>query len=166
MQSLLYSVIIYPIIYILPAYVANGSPVIFGGGKPLDFGKNFSGRRIFGPHKTIRGLAAGMLAGFIIAGAESAFLPYMLVIGIMLSIGTHAGDLLGSFVKRRLDLAAGMSVPLMDQYLFFIIALLFALPFGHMPSAYGILFLIVLTGLLHILTNMGAHKLKLKEVPW
>ncbi len=157
---------IYPILYILPAYVANGSPVIFGGGKPLDFNKRFGGKRIFGSHKTIRGLVAGLLSGFIIAGAESAFLPYMLAIGIMLSIGTHAGDLLGSFLKRRMNLASGISVPFMDQYLFLVFALLFALPFGHTPNAYGLLFLIVLTGLLHVFTNVGAHKLKLKEVPW
>ena len=30
---------LYPIIYIFPAYAANGAPVLFGGGKPLDLGK-------------------------------------------------------------------------------------------------------------------------------
>jgi hypothetical protein len=27
-------------------------------------------------------------------------------------------------------------------------------------------FLIILTGVIHILTNVGAHRLKLKIVPW
>lgn len=166
MQYLIYSVIVYPIIYILPAYVANGAPVIFGDGKPLDFGRKLLGKAIFGPHKTIRGLVAGLLSGFVIAGIESIFMPYMLAVGIMLSIGTHVGDLLGSFVKRRLNMASGISVPLMDQYLFFAFALLFAFPLGNLPNAYGILFLVVLTGLLHVLTNAVAHRLKLKEVPW
>lgn len=166
MPYLLYSLAVYPIIYILPAYMANSAPVIFGGGKPLDLNKKFFGKSIFGPHKTIRGLVAGLLAGFAVAGVESIFLPYMLVIGIMLSIGTHVGDLLGSFVKRRLNMPSGISVPLMDQYLFFVFALLFAFPLDNLPSAYGILFLVVLTGLLHALMNMGAHRLKLKEVPW
>ncbi len=166
MQGLLYSIFLYPILYILPAYVANGAPVLFGGGKPIDFGKRLLGKEIFGPHKTIRGLVAGLLSGFFIGFVESIFLPYMLLIGIMLSIGTHIGDLLGSFIKRRLGIKSGESLPLMDQYLFFVFAILCALPLGHLPNAYGMLFLIVLTGILHLLTNIGAHKLKLKEVPW
>lgn len=166
MQYLIYQIAVYPIIYILPAYVANGAPVVFGGGKPLDLNKKLFGKSVFGPHKTVRGLVAGLLAGFAVAGIESIFLPYMLAIGIMLSIGTHVGDLLGSFAKRRLGIASGISVPLTDQYLFFVFALLFAFPLGNLPDAYGILFLLALTGILHVLTNIGAHRLKLKEVPW
>jgi len=35
-----------------------------------------------------------------------------------------------------------------------------------MPNLLGLLFIIVLTGILHKLTNIFAHKAKLKEVPW
>ena len=46
--------------YIFPAYCANGAPVLFGGGKPIDLGKNFpDGRPIFGSHKTYRGFILG-----------------------------------------------------------------------------------------------------------
>ncbi|MGC8675951.1 MAG: CDP-2,3-bis-(O-geranylgeranyl)-sn-glycerol synthase [Candidatus Micrarchaeia archaeon] len=162
----IYSFILYPIIFILPAYVANGAPVVFGSGKPLDFGKSIKGKRIFGDHKTIRGLVAGLLSGFVVAAVESAFLPFMLVTGILLAFGTHVGDLLGSFIKRRMGVKAGASVPLMDQYLFFLVALLFALPAGHLPGAIGLLFLVLLTGLLHLYTNRVAYLLKLKKVPW
>jgi CDP-diglyceride synthetase len=35
--------------FILPAYAANASPVVFGGGKPIDGGRKFfDGRPIFG----------------------------------------------------------------------------------------------------------------------
>jgi CDP-2,3-bis-(O-geranylgeranyl)-sn-glycerol synthase len=161
-----YSLIIYPLIYIFPAYVANGAPVIFGGGTPLDFKRKLDGKRIFGDHKTIRGLIAGILSGIIIAGVESAYLPYMLLIGVMLSIGTHAGDLLGSFIKRRFNIKSGKSIPFLDQYMFFVFALLFAYPFGNLPNIYGLFFLIILTGILHRLTNIGAYSLKLKKVAW
>ena len=42
--------------YILPAYLANATPVLLGGGKPLDLGlKWLDGERLFGDHKTFRG---------------------------------------------------------------------------------------------------------------
>ncbi len=90
----------------------------------------------------------------------------MLPIAVMLTLGANFGDLLGSFIKRRISFKPGRSFPVMDQYGFFIFALLFAFWLGHMPGAYGLLFLIVLTGAMHVLTNMGANRLKLKDVPW
>ncbi|MGC8628676.1 MAG: CDP-2,3-bis-(O-geranylgeranyl)-sn-glycerol synthase [Candidatus Micrarchaeia archaeon] len=164
--GLIYSVFVYPLIFILPAYVANGAPVIFGGGIPLDFGKKIRGKRIFGDHKTVRGLLAGILSGSIIAGIEAVFLPFMLVEGIAMSFGAHAGDLLGSFAKRQMGLKEGASVKFLDQYLFFFFALAFAYPFGNMPNASGLLFLVIITYLLHVSTNKVAYVLKLKKVPW
>ncbi len=161
-----YDLIIYPILYILPAYVANGAPVLFGGGMPLDLGKKIGGKRILGDHKTIKGLIAGICSGIIIGFVESQYLPYMLLVGIALSIGTHFGDLIGSFVKRRLGLKPGASAFLLDQYTFVVFALLFASPIGQMPDVYGIIFILIITGILHKLTNMGAHMLRLKNVSW
>ncbi|MCL5427826.1 MAG: CDP-2,3-bis-(O-geranylgeranyl)-sn-glycerol synthase [Candidatus Marsarchaeota archaeon] len=165
-QQILYSVIIFPIIYIFPAYVANGSPVIFGGGAPIDFGRKFRGKPIFGKHKTIRGFVFGLASGIIIGALESVAFPYLLAIGIALSFGTLLGDMLGSFIKRQMGHREGKDIFLMDQYMFFVVALLFAFPLGHIPDVYGILFLIILTGVLHRLTNLLAHKARLKEVPW
>ncbi len=162
----LYLAILYPIIYVFPAYAANGAPVIFGGGRPLDMKRKFFGRRIFGDHKTVRGTVSSVIAGVLVGVIEYPFLHYMLPVAILLTIGANFGDLFGSFIKRRLDIKAGKSTPLLDQYGFFVFALLFALPLGNLPSLYGIIFLVVLTGLLHPLTNMGAHRLKLKDVPW
>ncbi|MCL5008319.1 MAG: CDP-2,3-bis-(O-geranylgeranyl)-sn-glycerol synthase [Candidatus Marsarchaeota archaeon] len=158
--------ILFPIIYIFPAYVANGAPVIFGGGTPIDMNRRFRGKPIFGKHKTIRGFVFGVASGIIIGALESVALPYMLAIGIALSFGTLFGDMLGSFIKRQMGFKEGKDVFLMDQYLFLVVAMLFALPLGHLPELYGIIFIILLTGVLHKLTNYIAHKAKLKEVPW
>ncbi len=164
----IYSLIIYPILFIFPAYVANGAPVIFGGGRALDLGMKLGGKRIFGDHKTIRGLVFGICSGIIVGWGESVYfsMPYLFLIAIALSIGTHFGDLLGSFVKRRMGVKPGSSMALLDQYTFVVFALLFAYPFGNFPTWYGVVFLLVITGILHVLTNIGAHKLKLKNVPW
>ncbi len=162
----LYAVFAYPLLYILPAYVANGAPVLFGGGKPLDMGRSIGGKRIFGDHKTVRGAIAMLAGGIIIGLIEYPFFHYMLAVSVLMSIGAIFGDLLGSFAKRRAGMKEGASLPVMDQYGFFIFAVLFSLPLGHLPGAYGYAFIIVLTGILHLLTNMGAHRLRLKKVPW
>jgi CDP-2,3-bis-(O-geranylgeranyl)-sn-glycerol synthase len=164
--GLLYNLIIYPIIYIFPAYAANGAPVIFGGGASLDFKRKFMGKRIFGDHKTIKGTASALIIGIIAGILESLAFPFMLKISIMLTIGAVFGDLLGSFIKRRMDYKSGHSFPLMDQFGFMVFALLFAFWLGNLPTLYGIAFIIVLTGVMHPLTNIGANKLKLKAVPW
>ncbi len=164
--GLLYGAVLYPIIYIFPAYAANGAPVLFGGGKPLDLGKSISGKRIFGDHKTIRGTASGIIAGTAIGLIEFPFLNQMLLIAFMMAVGAMVGDLLGSFLKRRMSMKPGSSLPVLDQYGFFIFALIFASPFGSYPGVYGLAFLVLLTGLLHVLTNRGAKRLKLKDVPW
>jgi CDP-2,3-bis-(O-geranylgeranyl)-sn-glycerol synthase len=164
--DLLYTLFVYPLIFILPAWIANGAPVIFGGGAPLDFDKKFMGKPLFGKHKTIRGTASGLAAGFLISLIEYPFFNYLLMSGIFLSIGTMLGDLIGSFIKRRIALKEGHSVFLMDQYLFLVVALLLALPFGNFPDAAGMVIIVILTGVLHRLTNIIAHRAKLKSVPW
>lgn len=162
----LFGTIIYPIIYIFPAYAANGAPVIFGGGKPLDMGRKLHGKRIFGDHKTVKGTLSGAVCGLLAGAIEAPFLPFMFVIAVALTAGAIFGDLFGSFLKRRMNHKPGAQVPVLDQYGFFVFAMLAAFEFGHLPNIYGIIFIIILTGLLHVLTNVGAHKLKLKEVPW
>ncbi|TFG16679.1 MAG: CDP-archaeol synthase [Promethearchaeota archaeon] len=66
--SLLYSwadwiaLLIFSLLFIVPAYLSNAGMVIVGKGKPVDGGKNWSdGRRILGDHKTWNGLIKGPL---------------------------------------------------------------------------------------------------------
>ncbi len=167
----LYNWLIYPIIFIFPAYVANALPVIFGRGSrtPLDFNKKFMGKRILGDHKTVRGTLSGLIGGILIGYLESLLgFGFMLPISVLMTIGALFGDVLGSFIKRRLNLKSGHSVPIMDQYGFFIFGLLFALPisFNYLPTWYGLLLIAVLTGVFHVISNIIAHRLKLKDVPW
>jgi len=166
MSGLLYTLLIYPIIFILPAWIANGTPVVFGGGEPLDFGKKLAGKPIFGKHKTLRGTASGIVGGFMISALEYFFLSFPLTLGVVLTIGAVLGDLLGSFIKRRAGLKEGANVMFLDQYSFFVVALLFSLPLGGLPAYGGLIVLVMLTGLLHKGTNMLAHRARIKQVPW
>ncbi|MCL5434008.1 MAG: CDP-2,3-bis-(O-geranylgeranyl)-sn-glycerol synthase [Candidatus Marsarchaeota archaeon] len=161
-----YNDIIYPILYILPAFIANATPVIFGGNTPLDFKKKLFKKRIFGDHKTVRGTFSGIFAGILVGIIESFYLPQMLMISVVLSLGAMFGDLLGSFIKRRINVTPGSSIPVLDQFGFVIFALIFAAPFGYIPNIIGIILIFVLTAILHPLTNIIAYKIKLKKVPW
>ena len=163
--------------YILPAYIANSSPVIVGGGKPLDLGKNFiDGRRIFGDNKTIRGLVGGIffgtLCGFLLPfifpplGIPKLIFLQSIFLAFLLSVGTHIGDLLGSFIKRRLNLKPGAPAPILDQIGFIVFAILLAYPFYPLIQVLEIVIVIILTLIVHPLSNVIAYILGLKDKPW
>jgi len=154
--------------FIFPAYCANAIPVITGGGYPVDFGKKFlDGKPIFGRNKTFRGFFSGLIVGTTVGLAESVFFDYPIFFGLLLSLGALFGDLTGAFVKRRIGLAPGDLLPVIDQVDFVIGAILFSLPL-HLEVLSGELILVVLiiTPLIHLATNFSAYKLGLKNNPW
>jgi len=157
--------------FIFPAYCANAIPVITGGGHPLDFGKKFlDGKPIFGKNKTFRGFFSGLVVGTAVGFAESSFLGYpsenlALLFGLLSSLGALFGDLAGAFVKRRLGLAPGDLLPVVDQVDFIVGAILFSIPL-KIASLELILVVLVITPPIHLLTNFTAYKLGLKDNPW
>ncbi len=79
---------------------------------PVDFNMPFpDGRPVFGPHKTWRGIAAS-LSG---TGILSWMLGVGLLTGIKLAFFSMAGDLLSSFIKRRMNLKSGARATGIDQ---------------------------------------------------
>ncbi len=163
------------ILFILPAYIANASPVIFGGGTPIDFGKKLADKkRIFGDGKTWRGLITGIACGSIMGAVEAFALANnaFIVQGMLLSVGALVGDLVGSFIKRRSGIKRGQPSFLLDQLMFLFIALLFAAPVlasgnaSFQPTIIDLAVLVVLTYVLHVSSNYAANKAGLKKVPW
>jgi CDP-2,3-bis-(O-geranylgeranyl)-sn-glycerol synthase len=164
------------LLFLVPVYVANSSPVVLGGGTPLDFGKNYSdGRRVFGDGKTLRGFVAGTLAGTAAGGVAALYyqLPFFdspssqFIAAFVLSFGTLLGDALGSFIKRRAAVSSGRPF-ILDTIMFLIVALIFVFPLAR-PELYdslNLIFFAVLTLILHPMTNMLANKAGLKNVPW
>ena len=156
------------LIFILPAYIANSTPVIFGGGTPMDFGrKAWDRKRCLGDGKTWRGFIAGIAMGTLAGAAIAGLLGnnFYVWLGFLLSFGALAGDAIGSFVKRRLSMTRGSPMFAIDQLPFFFFALAFASPL-YLPSIEGIVFLALLSYLLHVVTNFAANRLGLKRVPW
>jgi len=153
--------------FIFPAYCANAAPVLFGGGLPLDFGRNFyDGRPIFGKNKTFRGFFFGLAVGTTVGVMESILLAeYPLYFGFLLSLGALIGDLAGAFLKRRMGISPGELLPIVDQVDFIIGAFVFSLPL-KMLSLELALTVLLITPPLHLLTNFAAYKVGLKSTPW
>lgn len=162
----------------LPAYVANPMAVVFGGGRPIDLGRNFpDGRRLLGDGKTYRGLLGGLLCGVFIGFVQmNTLLSYYLgahtlSVVCTLSIGALMGDLFESFIKRRLGLQRGAELPLADQLdfvagAFLLTYLLEPLWFTANFTPVKLLIVLVTTPILHRITNIIGYRMKLKKEPW
>lgn len=154
------------VLFIFPAYCANATPVLAGGGLTMDFGKNFfDGKRIFGSNKTFRGFFFGLTIGILVGLVELILFEYPPLFVILPPLGALIGDLFGAFLKRRLGIQPGDLLPLIDQIDFVVGALLFSIPLSLMTWSLVIVVLII-TPPIHLLTNFGAYKLGLKKHPW
>ncbi len=174
--------------FLLPAALANVVPVISNklpGLKhwhtPLDFDKTWRGKRIFGAHKTWRGLASGIVvaaltfalqqyavrhttwAAGIVNHTAYAQLP-ILLLGALFGIGALGGDAVESFFKRRRDIASGHSWLLFDQTDYVVGGILVSLPFIILPLAYYLTMLIFWL-IIHLLGSYVGYKIGLKERP-
>jgi hypothetical protein len=99
--------------------IANGTPVLLGlllgprWDRPLDnHHLLFTDKRpLLGPSKTLRGLMGALLVTALLA----PLFQLSLLEGASFALLAMLGDLCSSFIKRRLGLASGRSVPLLDQ---------------------------------------------------
>ncbi len=162
----------------IPAYIANPMAVVLGGGTPIDLGKNWSdGRRILGDGKTIRGLAGGTLCGILagllqiqLSSGDMFEVPTLTTV-MTLSFGALLGDIVKSFFKRRIGFARGAKLPLIDQLDFVVGA--WILTYIFEPEWFArnftiqiLITILILTPVLHRLTNIIGYHIKLKKEPW
>jgi CDP-2,3-bis-(O-geranylgeranyl)-sn-glycerol synthase len=103
---------------VLLLVIANGAPFVtyrlFGKflDQPLDFNKVFTdGHPLLGPGKTIRGVFSAIIATAVLAPLADLEPVQGAVFGLLAMLG----DLVSSFIKRRLDIATSQSAPLLDQ---------------------------------------------------
>jgi len=179
MLPLIYE-IVYALWFILPAYIANAFPVVFGGGLAIDMGKKLpDGKPIFGSHKTIRGFIAGLIAGAFTSVVQTALLQsnmlpdfklpfqFNILTGLMIALGALVGDLIHSFIKRRIGIAEGSPLPVADQLDFVVGAILFSLSVSASPPHLATVVIVVaITPPIHLLTNFTAYLLGVKKTPW
>ncbi len=157
--------------FLVPAYVANSSAVVLGGGTPMDFGKKWrDGREVFGDHKTWRGFLGAVGSGVFWGLVQNLLSPgsFPWPVLVALPAGAMTGDLIKSFFKRRIDIAPGKTFPVADQFDFLLGAWLFA--WLADPAWFTLIFLpptvvaaLVLTPALHVGVNRIGYLLKLKK---
>ena len=154
------------LLFIGPAYFANAAPLVLGGGRAFDGGRTLSdGQPIFGSHKTVRGVVAGIVVGTLIGLGESFVDSRLAFAGFMIAVGAVLGDLFGAFVKRRFKLRPGRSFPVLDQLDFILGGVLIGYPFFQVGLV-SILLVVVVTPPIHLATNYGAYRLGIKKTRW
>lgn len=162
------------LLYLAPMYFANSSAMLLGGKTPIDFGKKFfDGRPLFGNGKTFKGLFFGTAIGTIVSAAiyfafqdkTAVLTPNYPLFGFLLSFGAILGDMAGSFLKRRLGMEPGKPAFFLDQLDFVAGGIILGLPF-YVPSLPELAVIVVLTLVVHRVSNYIAYRVKLKKVPW
>ena len=173
----------------LPALVPSPAAVLLGGGKPMDFGRSWRGRRLLGDGKTWRGFIGGSTSGVFIGIVQISIVetmalgdiwsfgawPSSLLIVVCLGLGSMLGDSMGSFVKRRVGFDRGRKAPGLDQYNFIIGAVVVVMLFrfswfdAHYidgNAVWGLVALLIVVPLLHRGINIIGYKMGKKNVPW
>lgn len=155
--------------YYVPVMVANGFPVLVKGSRRIDRdGLFLDGKPILGSNKTIEGFVVGLIGSYI--ASTSIGIVYMdpSLIPLLTGAGFFAliGDLIGAFIKRRLNIKPGDPAPLLDQLDFIALSTLYYIVIGikefvERPSF--ILISIVVIAILHIATNLLAYSIGLKH---
>lgn len=167
--------------FFAPAGPANFAPVLANPipyfnrwTTPMDFGKSFRGRRIFGDNKTWRGLVSGVVVGTLLATIQYyVWVPtqlsghsvwFFVLLGALLGFGALAGDAVESFIKRQVGIKPGGAWFPFDQIDFIIGGILASLVLVRLPlSVYAWIFVLYFG--LHIVFAYIAYLLHLKDTP-
>jgi CDP-2,3-bis-(O-geranylgeranyl)-sn-glycerol synthase len=162
------------VLALLPMYFANSSAMLFGGKTPLDLNaKAWDGKPWLGKGKTFKGTFFGVFFGTLAALLIANLVPQAVLeissnyvlFGFFVSVGAILGDMVGSFLKRRMDWEPGKPVLLLDQLDFLAGGILLGCLF-FVPTLLQIVVMVLATLIVHRFSNWIAFKAKLKEVPW
>ncbi len=182
MQELL-TLILKSLWYILPAYLANISPVfaynIFKNkfSTPIDFNKKLLNRPLFGKNKTYRGFISGILVGILVSSLQSYLYAFKsikdislfdytsinpVIFGFLMGFGALFGDLAKSFVKRRLNFKPGASWIPFDQTDFLVGGMFFA-SFVYRPGADVIITILLVMPIVKVIIDQIGFYLKISR---
>ncbi len=164
--------------YFLPVYVANGSPPLLAKlpllgtwNAPVDLGRDWGKRRLFGDHKTWRGLIGGILLAGIVFLVQQRYVsiaplvPYAMLpwwLGFLLGAGALLGDLVKSFFKRRITIKPGGNWAPFDQIDYAVGAFLLSFPV-FWPGLPAALYLVVLSGAISAAAHYLGFQLKVNK---
>jgi CDP-2,3-bis-(O-geranylgeranyl)-sn-glycerol synthase len=173
--------------FFLPAGLANMTPIFAAKlpllrdlNFPLDSYMTFRHKRIFGSHKTVRGLLSGMIVGVLTASLQVflyAHVPLIktfvsinytslnpILFGLLSSVGALTGDALRSFFKRQRGMAPGKSWFPFDQIDYVLGGIVFTACYIQL-TLWQYVLLFIVWFLLHPLATLIGYLLKLKDSP-
>jgi CDP-2,3-bis-(O-geranylgeranyl)-sn-glycerol synthase len=180
--------ILFALWFFLPAGGANMAPIIAAHlpyisklNAPLDRGKSFRGKPIFGKNKTWRGLMSGIIAATIIVYLQQLilqvnnvdlfkdssiyYLTYSpLLLGFLFGLGALLGDAVESFFKRQRNVPAGNSWFPFDQ-IDYIIGGCLAVAVLARLEPYEYLLVLFVWFIMHLFFSYIGYILKLKPKP-
>lgn len=148
--------------------LCNGAPIVAAAllknrwNRPVDGGFRYTdGRFLLGESKTLRGLLVAMIVAVLAAG----LLGFGFAFGVLFGAMSMLGDLVSSFIKRRLNIAVSGQALLLDQLPESLIPLLYAQQVGllGMPE---VLIGVVLFTVVELLVSPILHKLKIRKRPF
>ena len=147
--------------------VANAAPIVAREllgerlNRPLDGGKTFiDGAPIFGSTKTVRGL----LASLLVSAAGAAALGLSASFGAGFAAAAMLGDLVSSFIKRRMGVPSSSPVAGLDQIPEALFPTLAALPYLDL-SALDVAIIVTLFFFLDIAVSPVLYRLKIRKIP-
>lgn len=171
-------IIVQTLWHFLPAAVANMAPVFASRwnllpslNRPLDAGRSYQSKRLLGDNKTWRGLVAG-----IVVAAVTGYLQYVIVasfdvshlllvafgspneaalFGGVLGAGALGGDVLKSFLKRRLGKLSGQPWRPWDQLDAIVGALVVSHMIAPIPLPHVVTALIIFGGGTYFISMIG-----------
>lgn len=180
--------VLFALWFFLPAALANMIPIPIAKmpwlkkfDAPMDFGKTWRGKRIFGAHKTWRGLIAGIIAATLVlwlqqlAVANFGWAEWVtaqvnyenlptLIMGPLFALGALGGDAIESFFKRQRGTPPGQGWFPWDQLDYIIGAAILTAPFVAL-TLWQYLWLIILWFVIHLIATYIGWLLKLKDSP-
>ena len=165
----------------LPAGLANMAPpfaaMLFPKANyPLDFRLKFRGHRLFGDHKTFRGLFSGIVLGLLSIYLQKyldrfyffnslSLIDYSRIsplFGFSLGLGALMGDAVKSLFKRQIGVKPGHTWFPWDQIDWIIGSAIFAIPFIEVTLNLAITYLLV--GLLaHLISKVIGFFLRIND---
>ncbi len=174
--------------FFLPAAIANMMPIFAGHWKvikkydfPMDFHKTVRGKRVFGPHKTVRGLVVGVIFATVILWLQQLAVQHIgfvasltdqvdyndlpvLILGPLFGLGALLGDAIESFFKRQVGINPGDGWFPFDQTDYIVGGALATMPFVQL-SIFQYVWLIILWLTIHVISTFIGFKLGLKNKP-
>lgn len=174
------------ILYIaLPAFVANGMPVIASRlrmlsvlATPIDHGALWRGKPLLGKNKTWRGLIVAMGGAGFVAVLQFLVLPpvyvtsyayenivFAFLFGLFVGLLVIVGDALGSVIKRQLGIESGAPCIPLDQIDYMLVFIVGTLMFIHWTLE-AVLLLLCITFFLNLAVNALAYVTGIKNTVW